>query len=261
MARFSMCSCAIVSRISANAFMIVSLLMLLLIYLWSGAQTLGGCNPDVVALEVDAENIVVGRRGGDRDWRYLALRVAHRHLRLAVFERGAIDGPVDAVIVSQPLIGAEPGAIGVHALERIDEVRGKSAVCRQKVVPVAAIVAAAAEICGGPQDVIHITDRGDNLVDQTLVLEEHNLVFAVGVLVLIPASGLLRVFQKPAAPHSKINLVRRGGNPADPDLDHGRVALVVEHPLAGARVQLAAAGGRGHPHVLAFHRSEEHTSE
>src|ERR1035437_3902084 len=217
MARFSMGACAMVSRISANAFMIVSLLMLLLFLMNSVAQTLSGCNPDVVALEVDAENIVVCRRGGDRDWRYLALRVAHHHFRLAVFERGAIDGPVHAVIVSQPLVGAEPGAIGVHALEKVDEVRGKSAVFRQKVVPVAAIVAAAAEICCGPNDVIHITDRGDDLVDQTLVLEEHNLVFAVGVLVLIPASGLLRVFQKPAAPHSKINLVRRGGTPVDPD--------------------------------------------
>src|ERR1035437_3618549 len=245
MARFSMGACAMVSRISANASMIVSLLMLLLFLMNSVAQTLSGCNPDVVALEVDAENIVVCRRGGDRDWRYLALRVAHHHFRLAVFERGAIDGPVHAVIVSQPLVGAEPGAIGVHALEKVDEVRGKSAVFRQKVVPVAAIVAAAAEICCGPNDVIHITDRGDNLVDQPPVLEEHNLVFAVGVLVLVPAPGLLVVFQDAAAPYGVVDLAGGRRDSVHPDLDHGRVAFVVQRPLAGARVQLAAAGGRG----------------
>src|ERR1035441_2471019 len=146
MARFSMGACAMVSRISANAFMIVLLLMLLLFLMNSLAQPLGGCNPDVVALKVDAENIVVGRRGGDGDRRYLALRVAHRHLRLAVFERGAIDGPVHAVVVSQPLIGAEPCAIGVHAFDRSEERRGKPAVFGQKVMPVAPVVAAVAEV-------------------------------------------------------------------------------------------------------------------
>ena len=91
-------------------------------------------------------------------------------------------------------------------------------------------------------------------MDQPLILEEHNLVFAVGIVVLVPASGLLRVFEKPAAPHRVINLVGRGGDAVNPDLVHGRVALVVERPLAGAGIQLAPAGRRGYPHVLAFHR-------
>ena len=90
-------------------------------------------------------------------------------------------------------------------------------------------------------------------MDQSLVFEEHQLVFTVGVVVLIPASGLLRVFEKPAAPHRVVNFVRRGGDAVDPDFGHRRVALVVERPLAGARIELASAGGRSYPHVLAFH--------
>src|ERR1017187_3128731 len=103
----------------------------------SVAQPLGRGDPYVAALKVDAENIVVGRRGGHGHRRYLTLRVANRHLRLAVRERRAIDGPVDAVVVGQPLVGAEPRALGVNALDKVDEVRGKSAVFRQKVVPIA----------------------------------------------------------------------------------------------------------------------------
>jgi len=42
----------------------------------------------------------------------------------------------------------EPGAIGVHALDSVGEVRGEPAVFRKKVVPVTAIVAAVAEVGG-----------------------------------------------------------------------------------------------------------------
>src|SRR5271157_494263 len=92
----------------------------------SVAQPLGRGDPYVTALKVDAENVVVSRRGGDGNRCYLALRVAHRHLRLAVCERRTIGRPVDAVVVGQPLVGAEPGAIGVHALDEVNKVGGKS---------------------------------------------------------------------------------------------------------------------------------------
>src|ERR1039458_8658325 len=157
MARFSMGACPIASRISANAFMI-SLPIFLLLLSNSVAQPLGCSDPNVAALEVDAENVVVGRRGGDRDRRYGSLRIAHRHLRLAVFKRRAIDGPIYAVVVGQPLVGAEPGTLGIHALDSVGKVRGKSAIFRKKVVPVAAIVAAVAEVGGRPQDVVHVSD-------------------------------------------------------------------------------------------------------
>src|ERR1039458_8829573 len=115
MARFLMGACAMASRISANAFMIVCLLVILLFLSNSVAQPLGRGDPYVAALKVDAENVVVRRSGGHGHRRYLALCVAHRHLRLAVRERWPIDRPVHAVVIGQPLVGAEPGALAVHA--------------------------------------------------------------------------------------------------------------------------------------------------
>src|SRR5271157_3420919 len=196
MARFLMGACAMASRISANAFMIVCLLMILLWLSNSVAQPLGRGDPYVAALKVDAKNIVVGRRSSHSHRRYLALRVAHRHLRLAILERRTINGPVHAVVVSQPLVGAEPGAIAVHALDRVDEVGRKPAVFGEEVVPVAAVVAAGPEVSRRPYNVFDITHRSNDLVDQALVLEEHNLVFAVRIFVLVPAPGFLGVFKK-----------------------------------------------------------------
>src|ERR1035438_4503942 len=54
---------------------------------------------------------------------------------------------------------------------------------------------------------------------------------------------------------------RRGGSGdvIDPYLVHGRIALVVERPLACAQVEATAAGGRGHPHVPTLHRNAVHS--
>ena len=69
----------------------------------------------------------MGRRSGDLYRGHLSLRIANRHLRLAGGQRSAVDSPVDAAVTGQPLIGAEPGPVGVHTLHLVGEVRGKSA--------------------------------------------------------------------------------------------------------------------------------------
>src|ERR1700677_3431746 len=105
MARFSIGACAMASKMSANEF---TLSFSLLFLSNPMAQPLGGRNPNVVSVEVYSKYVVV--RGRGRYWyrRYLALGVAHRHLRRSVFQRRAINGPVHAVVVSQSLVRSEP---------------------------------------------------------------------------------------------------------------------------------------------------------
>ena len=95
----------------------------------------------------------------------------------------------------------------------VGEIGGKAAVLGEKVVPVAAVVAAVAKVGGGPDDLVHIADRRGDLVDQALVLEEHHLGFAVGIVVSCPALCLLVVLQQAAAPHRVIDLVRAAFTP------------------------------------------------
>src|ERR1039457_2833928 len=109
------------------------------------AQAFGGRYPDVIALKVDSENVVMGWRALHRYLLDLASRIANQHLRLVRVERGTIDGPVSAVVISQPLVGGEPCAIGVYSFDLVEEVAGQAAVFLQEVGSVAAVVAAGVE--------------------------------------------------------------------------------------------------------------------
>ena len=73
-------------------------------------------------------------------------------------------------------------------------------------MPVTAILSAVTEIRGCPDNIVHITDRCDNLVNKPLVLEEDHLYFAIRIVVLIPLAGFLVVFEQTAAPHSEVDL-------------------------------------------------------
>src|SRR3974390_2659294 len=122
-------------------------------------QSLGRRHPDVIALEVNAEDVVVCRCRLHRNVRYVAIRVAHVHLGRAGLEVRAIHCPVRAVVICQPLIGAEPRAIGIQRFHLVGEVAGQAAVFGQEVVPVPAIVPAVAKIRGDPQNLVYVTHR------------------------------------------------------------------------------------------------------
>lgn len=89
-------------------------------------------------------------------------------------------------------------------------------------------------------------------MDEALIFEDDDFGLAVGILVDVPGVGLLRVLEQAAAPDGEVDLVGRGGDAVGPDFLHGRVALVVEGPLAGAGVQAAGSGGGGYPDVVAL---------
>src|SRR5947208_2434000 len=92
--------------------------------------------------------------------------IAHEHLRLSTGEGGTIDGPLLAIEVRESLIRGKPGAHAVDAFHLIEEIAGQAAVLIEEVAPVAAVVAADAEVSAGPENPVHITDRGGDLVDQ-----------------------------------------------------------------------------------------------
>src|SRR3569833_116662 len=207
--------------------------------MYSVAYTFGCGNPDVAALKFDSENVAVCGGGGDLDRRDLSVVVADGHLGIARSEGWAIDGPVDAVDVSEAFVGAEPCVVGVDALYDVGEVAGKAAVLGEEVVPVTAVVAAVAEVGGDPEDVVFFEiayGRGD-FVDESLVFKEDQLGFAIGVVVFVPGFFLLIVLENAAAPYGVVDLSGSGGDSVDPDLVHGRVALVVERPLIGAEIE------------------------
>ncbi len=115
------------------------------------AQSLGRRNPEVVALKVYSEDVVVCR--GALYWNLLhrAGRVAHQHFGLMRIECGPVNGPVRTVVVGEAFVGGEPGAIAVDALNLADEVAGQTAIFGQEVMPVTAIVAARSEVGGDPE--------------------------------------------------------------------------------------------------------------
>ena len=180
--------------------------------------------------------------------------VAHQHFGLMSIERGTVHRPVRAVVVGQALVGGEPGAIAVDALDLAEEVAGQAAVFLQEVVPVTSVVAARAEVGGDPQDLVHVADRRRDLVNQALILHHHHFGFAIGIVVVFPALGLHVVLKHPASPDRVIDLVLGGTNGVSPDFVHGGVAVVEQRPLPGARVQAAGAGGSRRPHEVARHR-------
>jgi hypothetical protein len=65
-------------------------------------------------------------------------------------ESGTINRPIRAVVIRKAFVGREPGAIGVYAFDLAQKIAGEAAVLLQKVVPVAAIVAAGAEVSRDP---------------------------------------------------------------------------------------------------------------
>src|ERR1019366_6276198 len=178
MARF--CTGPVVTSLSKSAtVMIVSLVFLpsrsciasLLPY--SVTQPLGCRHPDIVALKIHAQDVIVCGRRVHLDRRYVPIGIAHRHFRLAGVECRAVDGPIGAVVIGKTLVGGEPGAIAVHAFDLVQKIAGEAAILGEEIVPAAAVVAARAEISGDPDNLVDIADRGCDLVDETLILEEH----------------------------------------------------------------------------------------
>src|SRR5580704_8176052 len=110
MARFWMGACAMVSSISANSIMMMAPLSLSLKY--PVAYPFGRGNPDIAALKIDAEHVIVRWGRGDGDGRDFALRVANGHFRFAGGERRTIHRPVRSVVVGKALVGAEPCVVG-----------------------------------------------------------------------------------------------------------------------------------------------------
>ena len=162
----------------------------------SVTQPLGRGDPDVAALKVNSENVVVSRRRGDCHRSYIAL--AHRapSSPACLFQEMDDRRPSSrrrsrpALCLCQTMRGWHP-----RPLPQLVKFEGKPAVLGKKVMPIAAVVAAVSEICCRPQDIVDKTHRSRNLVDQPLVLEQHNLGFAVGIFVLVPDLRLLVVLQ------------------------------------------------------------------
>ena len=117
-------------------------------------KTLGRRYPQVVPLKVDSEDVVMRGRAFHRYLLDDACRIAHQHLRLVRVERRPIDGPVCAIVISQSFIGGEPGAIAVHGFDLVQEVTWQAAVFLQEVMPVAAVVAAGAEVSRDPENLV-----------------------------------------------------------------------------------------------------------
>src|SRR5690242_13789648 len=105
-------------------------------------QSLSRRHPKVVSLKINAENVVVSWSSRHRDFDRLAIAVTHQHFGLVGVESRAIYRPIRAVVISQTFVSGEPGTIAINCLDLIEEVAGQAAVFRQKVVPVAAVVAA-----------------------------------------------------------------------------------------------------------------------
>src|SRR5581483_809902 len=76
-------------------------------------QPVRGSDPEVVALKVDRENVVVRWSTLNRYVLNLAIPVAHHHLRRMGIECRPIHRPICAIVVSQSFIGREPCAIAI----------------------------------------------------------------------------------------------------------------------------------------------------
>src|SRR5260370_19240077 len=117
-------------------------------------QTMGSRNPNVFSLKINSENVVVRRGRLDCDLLFISCGVAYQHLRLMRVESGTVDRPVRSVVVRKAFGSRDPGAIGVHPFDLAEEIAGEAAVILQKIVPVAAIVAAGAEVSRDPEDLV-----------------------------------------------------------------------------------------------------------
>src|SRR5580765_4159062 len=159
-------------------------------------QAMGSRYPNVVSLEIDSQDVVVRGRGLNG---YLLLqlpcRVRDVHLRFVRIERRAVDRKIRPVGVNETFVRRKPSAVGVDCLDLAHEVSGQAAVLLQEVVPVASVVAARAEIGCHPENLVNIADGGRDLMDQALVFHYNHFGFAVGVVVVLPALGLLVVFE------------------------------------------------------------------
>src|SRR5690242_16998567 len=106
----------------------------------SVADAAGRSDPNIVALKIHAENIVVSRRRLDLARRRLPGRVPNNHLGLAAVEARPVDGPILAVEVRKSLVGGEPAAPPVQGLYLVQKVAWQTAVFVEEVVPVPAVV-------------------------------------------------------------------------------------------------------------------------
>src|SRR5215469_4869615 len=102
-------------------------------------QSLGGCDPDVIPLKINCEGVVVRRGRIYSNVRYIAVGIAHIHLRSTALEVWPIHCPVGSVVVRQALVSAEPCPVTVERFHLIGEVAGQAAVFAEEVVPVASV--------------------------------------------------------------------------------------------------------------------------
>ena len=107
---------------------------------------------------------------------------------------------------AQALVGAEPALGRAAALGHVGEVAGDAGLVGVEPAPVAAVVAAVAEVGGDPEGVVHVAGAGDDHVDDPVVAVEVDLHLAVGVEVLLPVRRLEVVLQAAAAPDAQVDL-------------------------------------------------------
>src|ERR1017187_3571396 len=173
MARFSTAAFATSDKSSATFMTFSPWLTSLLFLSNSMTQSFGRRNPDVLALEVNCEDVVVRRSRVHCDWCCGPHCVAHVHFWFAGSERRSVYCPVYPVVVGQSLVRTKPGPRGVQALYLVGEVRRQPAVFDQEIMPVPPVIVAVSKIGCHPQDFIHIAHRGRDLMDQPLVLEQN----------------------------------------------------------------------------------------
>src|ERR1017187_6785484 len=116
----------------------------------SMAQALGSGHPDIVALKVHGQHVLMRGRRFRGDLCHLTRRVPNQHFRLVCIQRGTVHGPAFAVQVSQPFVGGKPGTGSIHGFHLVQEVTGQPAVFLQEVLPVAPVVPAGSEVSGHP---------------------------------------------------------------------------------------------------------------
>ena len=118
------------------------------------AQALCRRDPDVVSLEINAENVVMRRVLFARNDVCHFPAASRTSISGLWVSRGPVNRPVRAVVIGQTFVGGEPRAIGVDAFDLAQKIAGQAAVFLQEVVPVAAVVAAGAEVGRDPEDLV-----------------------------------------------------------------------------------------------------------
>ena len=111
------------------------------------AQAFGRRHPDIFALKIHVQDVVVRERSRSVELNLLIIRPGDFNLTETALLTGPVGDPGVGFEVeeTQPLVRAGPDFVAAR-LGGVDEVGSEAAVLIQIVVPVAAVVAAQAEV-------------------------------------------------------------------------------------------------------------------